>query len=74
MSDMPERIWACFAPDETTYGEWGIQQERGDTEYIRADLVAAKDAQLLAANAEITRLRAELAEWEIYWETTADDA
>lgn len=49
MSDkMPERIWACRWGIEWIWDDEGIDDT--DTEYIRADLVAAKDA-------EIARLR-----------------
>ena len=59
MSDMPKRLFANF---DDMDGFYAVKRRefKDETEYVRADLVAAKDAQLLAANAEIARLTAEL--------------
>ena len=57
MSDMPERIWGTKLPVGFA-GVWELEQRYSDaTEYVRADLVAAKDAELSAAKEQIARLR-----------------
>lgn len=53
MSDLPERIWAWGSHDFRGAGQWREGHYGYGTEYVRADLLAAKDA-------EIARLRGEV--------------
>lgn len=45
MADMPERIWA-FEDDLRISTSWRTSYSVGRTEYVRADLVAAKDERI----------------------------
>ena len=59
----PERIWAWVYADpwgnELRWFEWeNHEPESGDCEYIRADLVQAKDAESARLRAELATLRA----------------
>ncbi len=54
MSDAPERIWASpELPDENSYGGFWIKSKVSPSvEYVRADLAAARIAELEAERDE----------------------
>lgn len=66
MSNMPERIWASVVPGidsiNTTVGHpmWGHKAVWGnETEYVRADIVAEKEAEIERLRSELTSLAIE---------------
>jgi hypothetical protein len=61
MSDAPKRIWVDGKPDWDT-GGWGHDQQDGDAEYVRADLIdtaAIREAVLRDALATVQWLKDE---------------
>jgi hypothetical protein len=67
MTDAPERIWAWKWTGERASGQWFTHKTADASEYIRADLVDARDAawseRVAALEAAVAAARVGAADW-----------
>lgn len=68
----PERIWAWTWPQYINLGQWSGRESASTTEYVRADLYEAAQAEIERLTVERDEARAERSKMKTAWSKAVD--